>query len=551
MADHRRRIYDLAGVHQTRGIKQPFDLPKSFIQLRPVVTRDELAAHQPIAVFPGKHTAVLAHHFESLVRDPDHLLSMVLAMQVEDRAEMDHTDTGVGVHCCRHIQFAADLLQTLDVFGQHLDGDARVFDERLAFDRSLDVADQSQTQFADVPHVGLAFGIRTNRPRIADPLRLQVGHQGGDSLIGVILVFAEHLDQQHGFGTSFDESCQGARRGIQQRLAQHQRVQQFDRARLMAQDRGDMTQRIDLVVEMDDRQRSGLGQRRQPHGRFEQAGQRAFAAGDQMGQIPQARASRIAAADRSRISGPLDELVQVVPRDAAHHLGIAGQDLSTVPRHNVLYAAVDRRFAAIAVAPLLPVHLVQRLKVQHRPVGQCDFARKQVVDRLAVDQGPGARGVVSDHPAHGRPVAGRRIRRKVQPKRGQSCVQPVAHHPGLNASPLPIGIDLQHLVHVFRGIDHHAGAERLPGKRSAAAARRDRHPEASGDFDGRHAIRLVTRHHHAHRHHLVMAGVRRMHPAARPIEIHLAAHGLAQGIFKPRHIDILGHRPDFPARTGD
>jgi hypothetical protein len=64
-------------------------------------------------------------------------------------------------------------------------------------------------------------------------------------------------------------------------------------------------------------------------------------------------------------------------------------------------------------------------------------------------------------------------------------VQPVAHHARLDASPTLIGIDLQHLVHVLGRIDHHARAERLPRKRGAAAARRDRHAETSGDFDGR------------------------------------------------------------------
>ena len=94
--------------------------------------------------------------------------------------------------------------------------------------------------------------------------------------------------------------------------------------------------------------------------------------------------------------------------------------------------------------------------------------------------------------------------------------------PGSTRAHLLVGIDLENPVEMLRGVEHQAGADRLPGLRRAAASRRDRHAVSRGDPDRAHHRFGRARNDDAERLDLVDAGVGRVQRARHLVEANFA-----------------------------
>src|SRR5690606_6157423 len=97
MAVDRRRIDDLAGIHQVPGIEESLDPFKSAVYGVAVKTPQIPAAHDAVAVLAAPRSLVGDHAFEDLVRDLLEMFDVASVAQVEDRLDVDHADAGVRV----------------------------------------------------------------------------------------------------------------------------------------------------------------------------------------------------------------------------------------------------------------------------------------------------------------------------------------------------------------------------------------------------------------------------------------------------------------------
>ena len=107
-----------------------------------------------------------------------------------------------------------------------------------------------------------------------------------------------------------------------------------------------------------------------------------------------------------------------------------------------------------------------------RAVGQHHLLLADVIDRLAVEHRARAARVVGHHAADGGAARGRDIGGEAQAVRLELGVQLVEHDAGLDPRPALGDVHLEDPVEVLGGVEHEAGADRLPGLRRAAAARR-------------------------------------------------------------------------------
>ena len=152
----------------------------------------------------------------------------------------------------------------------------------------------------------------------------------------------------------------------------HPRVEPLDGGRAVGEERGRGVGRLGhrRVAEHDEPAERGVGD--QPHRRAEHHGERALAAHQGAGDVEAALGQQV-----------LERVARHLPAEAAELRADRGQ----LARHELVQIAEDARAGAV------------RPEVQPLARAGDDVERHDVVRRPAVAEGPGAAGVVADHPA--------------------------------------------------------------------------------------------------------------------------------------------------------
>ncbi len=394
-----------------------------------------------------------------------------------------------------------------------------VVHEVQRFGRALDVGGEPDAELAQLPDVAdaarfVAYNLCVADTRVAHGFSERFGAFG--RLLGGV---PQELDDLYRLGRTLEEVGQVRRGGVVPCLDDDRVVQVLDRGRVVFEHRRDVAQRLDDVVKMHDADGGGLGVLDETPLASRSTASVPSLPHDQVGEIqapaPDCTLVRV-------LRGLTLERVEVVPADAAHCFGEASLDLVIVGTDHLADRAVDFCFAQLPA--LRPRTTVRRRACIHRAVGEQDFQRDDVVDRLAVDHRACAGAVVADHPADGRAAAGGGVGREVQALGFEVCVELVADDARLDAGPALVGVDLQHVVHVLGAVGDHARAEHLGGQARAAAAHRDRHPEFRRDTDRGDHVGLVFGHDHAGGRHLVVAAVGGVDATADHVGVDLTPH---------------------------
>ena len=162
-----------------------------------------------------------------------------------------------------------------------------------------------------------------------------------------------------------------------------------------------------------------------------------------------------------------------------------------------------------------------------------------MIDRLAVEDRPRARGVVGDHAADRRAVRGRDVRGEQQAVRLRAPrFRSSSTQPGWTRAQRSSALISTIAVEVLRAVEDHARPDRLPGLRGPAAPRRDRHAEPGAHRDRGRDVGRGRRERDHQRDDLVDAGVGRVQRPVEPIGADVArADGLGQGPVQRRQVD--------------
>ena len=154
--------------------------------------------------------------------------------------------------------------------------------------------------------------------------------------------------------------------------------------------------------------------------------------------------------------------------------------------HGDVNYKADQRFH-LELGLLKLVHAQRLLPLEELLSGAVAENRAQpagMVDRLAVHDRARACGIVADHAAEVGPACCRHIRAELQIVSNQGAVELIQHDTRLNASDARHGINHENGIEVLAAINHHTGADGLPGEAGAAAAGGDRHMHLAGDLHG-------------------------------------------------------------------
>jgi hypothetical protein len=220
--------------------------------------------------------------------------------------------------------------------------------------------------------------------------------------------------------------------------------------------------------------------------------------------------------------------VEVVAGDAARETREALPDQCRVPADERLERGVDLAFASRGRGQgLQPV-----------PAGGAEGEAGAVVAEhveFADIVGGGAEGdrvraacVVADHAAERRAGVGGRVRAEPQPVLRGGGLQVVQRHPRFDPGDAGVGVDGQDAVEVAARVEHDPGSAGVSGDAGARAARRERHTEFTGRRHRRDDVVRIAGGDHGERHLPVVGRVGGVQDAGRGVEVHIAAHGLAQ-----------------------
>ena len=386
---------------------------------------------------------------------------------------MDRAHAGVGVVGRDRAVPVDDVPEGADVLRELLRRDGRVLHECRRLGIPLHAHEQPQPGLPDAPRVRLGGGGRGADAGVAQVTLPEQHFQGVQAVGDLAGRFAVVLDHEDGLRIAFDEVALVGRRGRFLGQVEDDLVGEFHRRGTGLQDLDRRFHGFDQVREMADGQ-SGMG--RQGHevdARLGHGGQRTLGPDDHLAGIEGA------------VSG---EFVQVVSAHAPHDPGIPGRDLVPVLVGDTADFAVDPSLHSARGGLLAVFAVAHRPEDRPRTVAQDHVEFQDVVDRLPVDDGMGAAGVVADHAADVRPVARRYVRGEQQSEGLQVGVELVQDHAGLDPGPARFDVDLEDPVHVAGEIDLDAAAHGLSGQAGAAAAGRDgdapfvREPEDAGDL---------------------------------------------------------------------
>ena len=148
--------------------------------------------------------------------------------------------------------------------------------------------------------------------------------------------------------------------------------------------------------------------------------------------------------------------------------------------------------------------------------------------------------VVSCHAADGGAAGGRRIDGKKQSMELEKSVEPVEDDPRLHTYGAPIGIEVEHAVEVFRGIDHQGLRYGLAALGGATAPGQHRRPFVCRDFDGAPDVLIGPGHDHADGFDLVDGGVGAVSAAGEGVEQYVSLQFAAEAVGEGRAVDARG-----------
>ena len=521
--DHRRRVHDLAGVHQPLRVEGLLDRVERLVDHRPEVALQEPAAHQTVTVFAAHCAAELHDEVADGLGDGPHRLDLRRVLEVDQRPDVEAADAGVRVEGGAHAVLVQDAAEAPDEVRQAVGRHRGVLDERDRLGVPLDALEQSLPRLAHPPDVVLFRDVHRPHDGVAAPRCRQRPLQRGQPVEDFVMVIAGELDHEQRVGIALHEGHAPCVLQLRPRHLQHEPVEEFDRRRSVGEDERDGLQRLLQVVEVQDGDDRVRRAGHQADGRLGRQGQCSLRPHDQPRQIERAE----------------EQLGQVVAGDPAENLRVAAVDLVALGLYGLQHRAVE------ASLPRRLPHLRRELRVIERverhllPADTQNAHPFHVIDHLAVDDGTSAAGVVADHPAQRRPVAGGGVGSQPQAEARRRGVEVILHDTGLHPSQTAVGIDLQDPVHVLGAVQHDGAADRLPGQARPATARQHRNARVRAQAQRGGNIVSVARQNHADGQDLVDAGVRAVEDAGEVVEPHRAAHGRAQvggqGFGRRRH----------------
>ena len=210
VAVDRRRVDDLAGVHQVVGVEERLHLPEDLVEAfaeKPFVVK---RTDETIAVLRRPRAAIAADHLEGALGNRLQMPDVLGPAQVENRPQMDDADAGVRVERQLDAQSVAEGEHPLDVFGQNVDGDGGVFDKGEGLAIALHAEHQAEAALAHLPDPRLGGGVVEDRPGVAKLAggaeRLDPGELGGE----LVVRRSVELDDQDCVRVSVEESCTAA-----------------------------------------------------------------------------------------------------------------------------------------------------------------------------------------------------------------------------------------------------------------------------------------------------------------------------------------------------
>ncbi len=247
--------------------------------------------------------------------------------------------------------------------------------------------------------------------------------------------------------------------------------------------------------------------------------------------------------------GDAGEGVEVVAADAAEDARVAAVDLVAVLGDQLADLAVDGAFKAVCPRLRLPAGLVERGEGGLGAVGEDDRLRKDVVDRLAVDDAARAGGVVAHQAAEVGAAGGGDVGAELQVVVAEDAVEGVEHDAGLDPRDAGGGVDVEDGVEVLAAVEHDAGADGLAGEAGAATARGDGDAHGRGDLDGGDDVLGGARDDDAERLDLVDTGVGGVELARGGVEANLALEVGAEvaGEFVALLVEEVGHEESSAA----
>ena len=170
-----------------------------------------------------------------------------------------------------------------------------------------------------------------------------------------------------------------------------------------------------------------------------------------------------------------------------------------------------------------------------------------VVDGAAVAQGPGAAGVVADHPADRAPGVRRRVGPEPQTVPADLLLQGGVHRPRLDDRGRGLGVDGDHPVEVAGGVHDDAGADRVARDRRTGSAQGERGAGRPRRGHRREQLLHVAGTDHDLRHDPVQRRVRGVHRPGQRRVVDVADPRRAEGgrdVARPR----CAHHRDREAR---
>ncbi len=227
---------------------------------------------------------------------------------------------------------------------------------------------------------------------------------------------------------------------------------------------------------------------------------------------------------------------QTVAADIAQHGRRAGADFVFFAGVEIGQALRDVGFARRRAGQVS----ARRPQLHRAAVGQGRVDRQHVLQHDAVADRPRAAGIVGGHAADRGAVGRADVDREGPARCFQMLVEMIEHDAGLHPGGAVLGIQLQHVAHVFAGVEHQRFADRLATLGRAGAARQNRYAFAARDLDRGAYVVAVARNDHADRFDLIDRRVGRIAAAVERAEADFAAQGTTQARGE-RLVTMLGN----------
>ena len=499
---HLGRAHDLARVEHTAWIEGILD----FLERGDEPVAEHLAvefrAHDAVAVLARMRAAVRSHERERFFRDRTQFAHVGVGFHVEHRAHVQAADRRVRVPGADRPMVREDGVELVRVFGEMLERDGAVFDDRdrlrIALHRGHDV----EARGAHAPELRLIGRARQRHDAVREAERRHHPIELREPFHELERIVAREFHQQDRTGLAahelLDRRPEDGARACQ---LQHRCIDELDRD---GAQRDEFFRRRHRVVEarkMADAERRRARQRLQREFDLREERERSLGADEQL----------------RRIEIVAQGEIEVVAADAPQHLGKASIDFCALAQRDRA-DALDERVRRRTV----------RIEPRARAVGEHRVDRAHVVDHVAVADRARARTIIGGHPADRRSIRGGRIDRKEEPVRLERRIELREHDPRLHAYRARLHVERDDLAQILRGVDDDRFADGLAALRGPTAAREHRHAFVRTDIHDRIDVAFAARDHDADRLDLIDRGVGRVQAARRAVETHLAADPRAQ-----------------------